>query len=99
MTQKQFEKDYKIVLKSYGLEYNEDLETEAKTNLGLLHIRCLNGWIAMRFLDKDFSVSSFFAKFSKDEQINQHSFKWNIHSFDSETCLEELDNRLNALIN
>ena len=98
MNQKQFETDYKILLKSYGIDYNKELEAEVKTNLGNLYIKCLDGWIAMRFLDKDFSVSNFYAKFSKDEPLNNFSFKYNIHSFDNESCSEELDNRLNALI-
>lgn len=98
MNQKQFETDYKILLKSYNIDYNTDLEAEVKTNLGNLYIKCLDGWIAMRFLDKDFSVSNFYVKFSKDEPLNNFSYKWNIHSFDNESCLEELDNRLNALL-
>lgn len=98
MNQKQFETGYKKILKSYGIEYNKELEAEVKTNLGNLYIKCLDGWIAMRFLDKDFSVSNFYAKFSKDEPLNNFSYKYNIHSFDNESCLEELDNRLNALI-
>ena len=98
MTQKQFETDYKILLKSYDIDYNKELEAEVKTNLGNLYIKCLDGWIAMRFLDKDFSVSNFYAKFSKDEPLNNFSFKYNIHSFDNESCLEELDNRLNTLL-
>ena len=98
MNQKQFETGYKKILKSYGIDYNKELEAEVKTILGNLYIKCLDGWIAMRFLDKDFSVSNFYAKFSKDEPLNNFSFKYNIHSFDNESCLEELDNRLNALI-
>ena len=98
MNQKQFETGYKKILKSYDIEYNKELEAEVKTNLGNLYIKCLDGWIAMRFLDKDFSVSNFYAKFSKDEPLNNFSYKYNIHSFDNESCLEELDNRLNALI-
>lgn len=98
MTQKQFETDYKLLLKNYNIDYSKELEAEVKTNLGNLYIKCLDGWIAMRFLDKDFSVSNFYAKFSKEEPFNNFSFKWNIHSFDNETCLDELDNRLNALM-
>ena len=98
MNQKQFETGYKKILKSYGIDYNKELEAEVKTILGNLYIKCLDGWIAMRFLDKDFSVSSFYAKFSKDTPLNNFSFKWNIHSFDRGDCLDELDNRLNALM-
>ena len=98
MNQKKFETDYKILLKSYEIDYNKGLEAEVKTKLGNLYIHCLDGWVAMRFLDKDFSVSKFFAEFSENEPLNKYSWKWNIHLFDRESCLEELDSRLDALL-
>ena len=65
MNQKQFETDYKILLKSYGIDYNTELEAEVETNLGNLYITCLDGWIAMRFWIKIFLFLIFMRNFQK----------------------------------
>jgi len=102
MTQRKFETKFKKILKSYSIETAKEYDrllAKPKTNLGELNITCCDGWIAMRFEQEGFSVSKFFAKFSESEQINPHTFKWNIHFNDKETSLIELDERLNVLIN
>jgi len=102
MAQNKFQTEFKKILKSYNIEAEKEfdrLEAKAKTNLGDVCITCLNGWIAMRFEQKDFSISKFFEKFSEHEPLNKWSYKWNIHFSDKEVCLIELDARLNALMN
>ena len=92
MTQAKFEKEFKRILNM------DELTVTLPTKLGNLHIHCLDGWIAMRFIDNDFSVSKFFAEFSEHEPINKYSFKWNIHCTEMEDCLQELQDRLEILI-
>jgi hypothetical protein len=99
MKQKEFEKAFKEVLKKYNISYIKEfdvLRATILTSLGVLQIGCLDGWIAMRFISDDFSVSKFFAEFPK-ENINRHSFKWNLHCHEKENCILELKNRLNKL--
>lgn len=92
MTQSKFEKEFQRIL-------NTDKNfCFLKTRLGNLHIHCLDGWIAMRFLDNDFSVSKFFTEFSEHEPLNRWSFKWNIHRAEMKDCLQELQDRLEILI-
>jgi len=92
MTQAKFEKEFKRILKT------DRLSLEINTKLGSLYIHCLDGWIAMRFIDNDFSVSKFFAEFSEHEPLNKWSWKWNIHFATREDCLQELQDRLEILI-
>jgi hypothetical protein len=91
MKQKQFETAFKKLLKT------DKLETIIETSLGQLSIHCLDGWIAMRFLPENFSLSKFSEKFGKDQAINVWSNKWNIHRTTREYCLEELEFRLENL--
>lgn len=92
MTQSKFEKEFKRIL---NIDKNFCILT---TKLGNLHIHCLDGWIAMRFLNDDFSVSKFFAEFSEHEPLNRYSYKWNIHCTEMEDCLQELQDRLEILL-
>ena len=100
MTKKEFEKAFKEVLKKYNISYIKEfdvLRATILTSLGVLQIGCLDGWIAMRFISDDFSISKFFAEFPEHENINRHSFKWNIHFHKKENCILELKNRLSKL--
>jgi hypothetical protein len=98
MTQKQFEKLFKQILGDYYIKVDKDLRANADTFLGGLEITCRAGWIAMRFTDEDFSVSSFYALFSQNETFNVWTRKWNIHFEDRKDMLIELDERLNILM-
>ena len=98
MQQKQFEKLFKQILGDYKIKVDKDLRASADTALGGLEITCRDGWIAMRFTDEDFSVSNFYALFGGYENLNIHSFKFNIHSEDRKDVLIELDERLNILM-
>ena len=94
MTSKKFESEFRKVLKVHGIDTKATM-VNVETSLGGLFISCHDDWIAMRFTDDDFSLNSFFAKFSREEHINPYSFKWNIFG---EDALDELDNRLSALL-
>jgi hypothetical protein len=90
---------FKQILSDYNIKVDKDLRAETITRLGRLSIVCLDGWVAMRFTDEDFSVSDFYAVFGESEDFNPHSFKFNIQSYqDKQDVLIELDERLNILM-
>lgn len=100
MKKKQWLKDTKICLSSYGAKETERGYYELETKLGKLFIRVdedikIAPSIFMRF--ETLNVAEF-EKLFQGESYNKFSYKWNIHTFTTEEALDVLDFRLNNLI-
>lgn len=68
-----------------------------QTKVGTLFVRDRedNTFIPMQF-DNNIDINLFY-EITNDKDINPHSHKWNLHSFDGEFNLERLENRLKKL--
>ena len=98
--QKQFVKDAKICILSFGAKEIENNRFELETNLGKLNIKLDDDntytySVFMQFEDLD--VVKFYKYFSESEPLNKHSFKYNFHDYDAESVLIEIEERLNNL--
>lgn len=97
MNKQQFNKQVKEIFDTYNVEDNH-----IDTPFGSLYVRAekTNNQklysFYMRF-ENDFDIQLFYKWFSKYENINRYSKKWNIHNIDAEYVLTELDERLNNL--
>jgi hypothetical protein len=107
MTTKDFNKEFKTICLEHGFEAESEYEGQVRfvgeTPFGKIQVisdpspKIKLYTIFFKFLE-DFDVEFFYRYFSKNEGINRHSKKWNLHNSDSDYVLSELDERLNNLV-
>ena len=107
MTSKKFNKKAQEICKKFNCKIlKNDLENsyEINTIFGKLYLRYDPSprikvySVFMRFTEsKKFDLKKFHSFFSKHENINTFSFKWNLHNSNPEYILDELEERLDNL--
>lgn len=108
--QRQFEKQLIAMMKEWSCKSETfNIESmhhyEKVTNYGTLNILFDRNTdskvfsIYLRFNQEGFLKDQFLRLFCKNtlDSFNEYSYKWNIHTFSIEQCIDELDTRLNAL--
>ena len=97
MNKQQFNKEVDTIFKTYNV-----VDNHIDTPFGKMYVRAEKSSnielysVFMRFVE-DFDIELFYKVFSKHENINKFSKKWNIHNTDYDYVLTELDERLNNL--
>ena len=97
MTKEKFNREVKNIFQKYGVKDNH-----IDTPFGLMYVRAdkMNHnrlySVFMRF-ENEFNIDMFYYLFSRHENINRFSKKWNIHNQDPEYVLDTLDERLDNL--
>lgn len=106
MTTKDFNKQVKEICTRWNFDfkpqYEGQIRYEGSTPFGTMQVisdpspRRKLYTIYFKFIG-DFDLTGFYDYFSKHENINKYSGKWNLHYIDAECILNELDERLNNL--
>ena len=97
MTKIEFTKESDLILQKWGV-----VDGVIDTPFGLLRVRVEKAnniklySLFMQFT-QDFDIEMFYRYFSKHENINRFSKKWNLHTSNFEYLLGELDERLDNL--
>lgn len=103
MTSKQFIKDANAIIKNYNCtKLSGENEYNINTVFGNLWFRLDPSpkikvySIFMRFTDDDkFNIDLFKELISDYDAPSTYSLKWNLHNYDAEYILDQLDERLN----
>lgn len=106
MMTKDFNRKVKEICLSYGCKfepkYKNQIRYTIETPFGKMQIisspspKIKFYTIFYQFLE-DFDVEYFYRYFSKNENINRFSKKWNVHTSDINWAFDTLDERLNNL--
>lgn len=106
MTSKAFNKEFVQICKNYSYEFAPQYENQIRfignTPFGKIQViadpspKIKLYTVYFRFLE-DFDINFFYRYFSKNENINKFSKKWNLQNTLSDYVLNEVDERLNNL--
>ena len=97
MRKDKFNKQVKNIFQKYGV-----IDNQIDTPFGLMYVRAEKEnhhklySVFMKF-ENEFDIELFYSLFSRHENINRFSKKWNLHNENPEYVLDTLDERLNNL--